>query len=441
MDYDKEAGEAELEALEALAVANNSAMCQLMMEECDEEDIVTIDHRSLRRSVRKTHRHDEALRCIQRDYLGIPGDDSTPLFPGKDFDGMFRMSLPRFRRLMIDLGSSGDPFYKDRPVDCFGREGASMEARILLALKSMAYGVPPHTFRDYFQMSKTLARTCCEKFNQTVTRLCAEECLRSPTACDLKAMFALHEHKHKVKGMVGSLDCMHTFWKNCPIAWQGSFKGAKKAPTIVLEGAADHHMWFWHVSCGHAGTNNDINVMNKSALQRSFVNGAFSKVELDAQVVPCRIASTDLEKMFFLVDGMCPRYSRFVKAVAQPVTEAEKRLTQFQESARKDIERAFGVLQMKFQCVCRPIHLMELSKTSDMVSASCVLHNMCVSDRVMKGDVHARHVPTNSFESPKDADRSNQPADYEEPGADEELAGIGVRNAPPAVQAFVSSHV
>jgi hypothetical protein len=44
-------------------------------------------------------------------------------------------------------------------------------------------------------------------------------------------------------GMVGSLDR----WKNCPIAWQQSFKGRSKGmSTIVLEAAADYNFWFWH---------------------------------------------------------------------------------------------------------------------------------------------------------------------------------------------------
>ena len=67
---------------------------------------------------------------------------------------MFRVSRLRFQRIMDDIGRTEDPFYANT-VDGAGQEGASFEARLMLPLKSMAHGVPPHCFRDYFQMSPT----------------------------------------------------------------------------------------------------------------------------------------------------------------------------------------------------------------------------------------------------------------------------------------------
>jgi Plant transposon protein len=52
----------------------------------------------------------------------------------------------------------------------------------------------------------------------------------------------LHLQQHGVDGMLGSLDCMHVGWKNCPVAWQGAFQGKEKAPTIVLEAVADYNL-------------------------------------------------------------------------------------------------------------------------------------------------------------------------------------------------------
>ncbi|KAG7354314.1 hypothetical protein IV203_003670 [Nitzschia inconspicua] len=46
-----------------------------------------------------------------------------------------------------------------KPPDPFGRAIASVEARRLLPLKTLAYRVPPHTFIDFFQMSKEMVMT------------------------------------------------------------------------------------------------------------------------------------------------------------------------------------------------------------------------------------------------------------------------------------------
>ena len=86
--------------------------------------------------------------------------------------------------------------------------------------------------------------------------------------------------------MIGSLDCSHTWWKNCPVAWQGSFKGKEKKPSIVLEAMCDYHMYFWHTSYGYCGTLNDINVLSLSPLFESMIDGTIEEKERAGEAVP-----------------------------------------------------------------------------------------------------------------------------------------------------------
>ena len=51
-----------------------------------------------------------------------------------------------------------------------------------------------------------------------------------------------------------------------------------------------------------------------------------------------------------------------------------------------------------WQCMKRPMLLQDTQKIADMVAACLILHNMCVSDRVM-GDVFARYNPAFKLES------------------------------------------
>ena len=118
-----------------------------------------------------------------------------------------------------------------------------MDARLLLPIQSLAFGVPSHAFRDYFQMLKTLAQDCCQNFNKIIINVYKKVYMQLPTPSDVKAIFELHKHQHKINVMGGSLDCIHTFWKNCYVAWQGNFDGKEKRPSIVLEAACDYHLW------------------------------------------------------------------------------------------------------------------------------------------------------------------------------------------------------
>ena len=150
----------ERDALEAIAIANNAMAICAAMYGPQPPPPAEADHRTLQRGERTVYKYAEALGCINRDYLG-----PNPKFDGREFNTMFRISTSRFQSIMEDVHHSCDPFYTVN-TDAFERESMSVEAKLLLPLKTMAYGVPSHTFRDYFQMSATQAKTCYHKFHE-----------------------------------------------------------------------------------------------------------------------------------------------------------------------------------------------------------------------------------------------------------------------------------
>jgi Plant transposon protein len=344
------------------------------------------DHRVLPRRKKKQFDHSRALTCIKHDLTG-----PEALFVGQDFKMYFRISRSRFQEIMESFGNNGGPFYSGK-TDCVGNQTASLEAKLLLPLQTLAFGVATHTFCLYFQMSKTLAAKSCFMFHKTFLKMYRKKYLKRPSPQDMVRIAALHEKVHGVPGMFGSLDCMHTRWKNCPVGWQGSYKGQKGYPSIVLEAVCDHHCFFWHLEYGHAGTNNDVNILHASDFYSSFLDGRFEELEKD--VVPFTIGNQSFNKMFVLVDGAYPKFDRFVKPMKFPILPEQKRFKEWQAAARKDIERAFGILQGKFQAVVRPIQIWDINHVSTMVKCCLCLHNMCVSDRVMHGDFQADYDPT-----------------------------------------------
>jgi Plant transposon protein len=79
--------------------------------------------------------------------------------------------------------------------------------------------------------------------------------------------------KRGFPGMLGSLDCMHWTWKNCPAAWKGQYTGKEAEPTIILEAIASYDLWIWHAFFGMPGSHNDINVLDHSDLFSDLENG------------------------------------------------------------------------------------------------------------------------------------------------------------------------
>ena len=91
------------------------------------------------------------------------------------------------------------------------------------------------------------------------------EYLRSPIAADISRLLR-KANQHGFPGMLGSLDCMHWAWKNCPAAYPGMYTGHVHRPTIVLEVVVSYDLWIWHAFFGMPGSNNDINVLDASNL-------------------------------------------------------------------------------------------------------------------------------------------------------------------------------
>ncbi|XP_048611876.1 uncharacterized protein LOC111211738 [Brassica napus] len=169
---------------------------------------------------------------------------------------------------------------------------------------------PPEMFRRRFRMNKSLFLRIVERISNEVpyfqqrrtacgrnglSPLQKYEYLQSPTAEDLQRLLDVGEVRG-FPGMIGSIDCMHWEWKNCPTAWKG------------------------------------------------------------------------------------PKAEKFA---------------QKQESVRKDVERAFGVLQSKFAIVKNPALQWDKEKIGKIMRTCVILHNMIVENE--------RHgyaqINTSEFES------------------------------------------
>lgn len=395
-------------------------------------------HYAVRVKKRTQFDHKRAQDCIISDYLGIPKYGMVPRFNSRQFQVMFRIHPTRYEHIRYMIGNFGNPFFRSASTAGVGRSTASLDCRLLLSLKTLGYGVAVHCFADYFQMSQQLCRDCLIHFCRDMKQIFQEEFLRCPSAWDLKNIIAYHKAVHKVPGMIGSLDCTHTTWKNCPKAFQGSYSGKSKRPTIVLEAVCDYNLWFWHASFGYCGAMNDINILNLSPLLEQMLDGTFDRLEDEAdEVTPFQIGNEQFNKCFFLTDGIYPRYARFVKGLKVPLTEEQKRFTAWQESARKDIERAFGVLKEKFQWVSCPIKLMSIEEIAERMACCLILHNISVMDRTTDGIPGGLYNPLKALtcHSPRETPANvGAPQDRsQKQGTECDAMTVGVERMPEAV--------
>ncbi|GJW26248.1 Ras-related protein Rab11D [Tanacetum coccineum] len=106
----------------------------------------------------------------------------------------------------------------------------------------------------------------------------------------------------------------------------------------MLEAVADQNFWIWHAFFGVPRANNDLNVLYGSSL--------FDDVLADtAPKAPFVVNERTYKKGYYLADGIYPTWSTFVKTFSIARDEKTLKFKRVQESARKDNERAFEVLQ------------------------------------------------------------------------------------------------
>ncbi|XP_019099816.1 PREDICTED: uncharacterized protein LOC104702940 [Camelina sativa] len=83
---------------------------------------------------------------------------------------------------------------------------------------------------------------------------------------------------------------------------------------------------------------------------------------------------------YYLTDGIYPKWATFVKSISMPQDPKASLFATYQEAVRKDVERAFGVLQARFAIVKNPALMLDKVKIGNIMRACIILHNMIVED-------------------------------------------------------------
>ncbi|XP_057451992.1 uncharacterized protein LOC130743780 [Lotus japonicus] len=212
----------------------------------------------------------------------------NPVYTEELFRRRFRMRKHVFLRIVEALGSYNPYFLMS--VDAVGRQGLSPLQKCTAAIRMLAYGSPADSVDEYVRIGESTAIECLKNFVEGVCEVFGGQYLRRPNEEDM---------------------------------------------TRLLQ---------WGESRGFPGSNNDITVLNQSPVFNEVLRGA-------APMVKFRVNETMYHMGYYLADGIYPEWGTFVKTIPMPQGEKKQKFAKRQEAARKDVERAFGVLQSRFAIV------------------------------------------------------------------------------------------
>ncbi|XP_021832071.1 uncharacterized protein LOC110772017 [Prunus avium] len=224
--------------------------------------------------------------------------------------------------------------------DAVGVLGLISEQKLTTALQMLTYGASAEQVDEIARMEKSTILECLVRFCDAVENLYTREYLRKPTLRDLQRLLKQGEDRG-FPGMIGSIDCMHWQWKNCPTAWQGEYGNRKGQKSIILEAVASFDYWAWHAFFGVAGSQTSMSLVNP-------------------------LCST--------------RWTKFVKTILNPQSEKERSFAFFQEGCRKDVERCFSILQARWAIIRGAARMLDKEVLRSIIMTCIILHNMIVED-------------------------------------------------------------
>nr|XP_043633756.1 protein ALP1-like [Erigeron canadensis] len=161
----------------------------------------------------------------------------------------------------------------------------------------------------------------------------------------------------------------------CPNAWRGTHtQGDIGKPSLMLQAVASYDLWIWNAYFGMQGSNNDINVFEASPVLEELISSLAPTSSFCAN-------DNFYNTIYYLGDGIYPEYAIFVKTFTDPIDNKRKLFKKKQESTRKDIERAFGVLKKRWKVISNPARYWDKEKMQSVIYACIIIHNMILQDK------------------------------------------------------------
>ncbi|ETV76112.1 hypothetical protein H257_09646 [Aphanomyces astaci] len=269
------------------------------------------------------------------------------------------------------------------------------------SIRMLAYGVCADSTDEYCPLGESTTIESMKRFTRAVVSEFGPVYLREPNEEDVEKHLNLNESRG-FPGMLGSIDCTHWKWKNCPVAWQGQYQDRNGKRCMILEAVATQDLWIWHAFLGVPGSNNNINVLDRSTLMVKLAKLATSSEGFSVNGI-------SFDVFYLLADGIYPSHSTFQKSLSSPSTKKEKYYCERHESVRKDVERCFGVLFGRFHILANPSQLWSRGHMRVVWLACICLHNMIIDD----DNTMEHHPNASEWDNDLERRRPQQPLSFD----------------------------
>ena len=286
-------------------------------------------------------------------------------FTSEDWLSNFRMSRSTFSYLCEKLSCIV------ARSDTVMRRAIPVEKRVAMTLWFLATGADYRTIGHLFGVSKSSVCLVTKEVCSSIVSQLLPQFVRFPTGSALTEVVEGYKNELGFPQCVGAVDGCHipiVSPQDCP----ADYYNRKGWHSIILQGTVDFRGWFTDIYVGWPGRVHDARVFaNSSLYSRGQQNTLFTpntSVSLSGADVP----------LVLLGDPAYPLLPWLMKAyVNNGHLTTQKKLFNYRLSkARVVVEHTYGRLKGRWRCLLKRLDI-DVGDVSQVVTACCVLHNIC----------------------------------------------------------------
>jgi len=241
-----------------------------------------------------------------------------------------------------------DELFSQERLNATGKLQARPLQKTVAASCVIADTEAAHRADEYMCLSRTVISKLTNLLLGFIVNRWRSNYLRQPNQDKLNTIMERIKD-HRMPGCMGSLDCCHWDWQQCPTGMAAAYQICKGKTCIVVETVCDKDLWMWHLFVGAPGSLNDMNVMQKSNLYLDVTGG-----HSPPRSMPVTINERTRTLPCYLFDGIYPRYAFLLSPPSNTSTKEHTTFKRLQEAIQNDMERVFGALRKRFHVVLHP---------------------------------------------------------------------------------------
>lgn len=296
-----------------------------------------------------------------------------------DFARKFRLPYETFYELYEEM--KRDNFMRERSM------AVPLKIKLLASLRYLALGVPWDAMEDIVNVSRRTLRTWFhDKFLPWMMEHKYHQHVKYPTTRDELTVLMDPWTRAGFPGCIGCVDGVHIPWGGYRAGRKYMYVGKEGVPTLGFNVTIDYDGRIIFCSDRQRGSANDKTAIKFDEFHRDVLSQQSLYTTQPFLLSSAEDGESEARHEFgvyTLSDGGYLGWRTTMSAFSRPLEGTwEAKWTRYQESLRKKVECAFGILKKRWRCLRVESQCRDELDVERVFKVCCCLHNM----------IHTAHV-------------------------------------------------